>query len=287
MESFNKEKTTVNYDQLDDLVRKFQKIFNILVPVITVIFSLLVVSIIIKIQGGSIVLAYSSLFESAFGNLNNIGNSLNRAIPLIMTGLGIAIAARANIMNLGAEGQIIFGGIFATVVAVNFQGIPPSNSCSPLFIGPGFLGGVFWAFIPGYFNAKHNTNIIITAILLNDIAIGVLRALVQGPLKEANGFAPQSAQIVTSAHLPLILSGSRLHLGIAIALVLAIIAHFVLFRTPVGLNNRILGGNPILARHSGMNVVTMPNTTGFNSGWLSGNGWCQCGGEIMGSQHPP
>ncbi len=280
MEKLDNQVTTVNYDKLDELVRKFQKIFNIFVPIFAFLVSLIVVGIIIKIQGGSIIVAYSSLFKSAFGNLNSIGNSLSRAVPLIMAGLGIAIAARANIINLGAEGQIIVGGIFATYVGINLQGLPPVLHIT-LCLLAGFIGGALCAFLPGHFNAKHNTNIIITAMLLNDITIGILGALVQGPMKEVGGFAPQSAQIAMSARLPMFIPGSRVHVGIIIALVLAVIAHFVLFKTPIGLETRILGGNPLVAKHSGMQVIGMQIMLVLIAGGLAGMGGAM---EIMGSQ---
>lgn len=280
MENLENQTSTVNYDKLDELVRKFQKVFNILVPIIAFVVSLIVVGIIIKIQGGSIIVAYSSLFRSSFGDLNSLGNSLSRAVPLIMAGLGIAIAARANIINLGAEGQIIFGGIFATYVGIHLQGLPPIIHI-PLCLLAGFIGGALWAFIPGYFNAKHNTNIIITAMLLNDIAIGVLGALVHGPLKEVGGFSPQSAQIAVSARLPMFIPGSRVHIGIIIALVIAVIAHYILFKTPRGLETRILGGNPVVAKHSGMQVISMQIMLVLIAGGLAGAGGAM---EIMGSQ---
>lgn len=279
MEKLDNQVTTVNYDKLDELVRKFQKIFNIIVPIFAFLVSLFVVGIIIKIQGGSIIVAYSSLFTSAFGNLNSIGNSLSRAVPLIMAGLGIAIAARANIINLGAEGQIIVGGIFATYVGINLQGLPPVLHIT-LCLLAGFIGGALCAFLPAYFNAKHNTNIIITAMLLNDITIGILGALVQGPMKEA-GYSPQTAQIAMSARLPMFIPGSRVHIGIIIALVLAVIAHFVLFKTPIGLETRILGGNPLVAKHSGMQVIAMQIILVLIAGGLAGMGGAM---EIMGSQ---
>jgi ABC-type uncharacterized transport system permease subunit len=271
----------VNYDRLDQLVRKFEKIFNILVPFIAIIISLLVVGLIIALQGGSPLLAYASLFNSAFGSAYGIATSLNIAVPLILVGLGIALAARAGIINLGGEGQIIIGGVFGTIVATQLQGLPPILHIS-LSILAGFIGGALWAFVPGYFYAKHGTNIIITTMLLNDIAIGVLGALVKGPMKEPPGYYPQSAVVFATAKLPVILANTRLHAGLIIALVLAIISYVLIFKTPFGHDIRTIGENPTVAKHSGMKVFKIQIISMLLAGGLAGMGGAI---EILGSQH--
>ncbi len=275
------EPAQVNYEQLDLLIRKFENIFYILVPVMAVLISLVVVGIFIVIQNASPLVAYASLFKSSFGSLYDVSNSLNRAVPLILTGLGIAVAARAGIMNLGGEGQIILGGIFATVVAVNLYWLP-SALLIPLSIFAGALGGALWAFVPGFFYAKHGTNIIITTILLNDIAIGILGMLVKGPMKEAGGYAPQSAVVALSAKLPFLIDSTRLHVGILIAVVLVLLTQVLVFRSSAGHEIRTIGENPNFARHSGVNVKTMQIWLMLGAGALAGVAGSV---EILGSQH--
>ncbi len=272
---------TASYDRLDTLVRKFERIFNFLVPVAAILLALVVVGILIAIQGASPFEAYAALFESAFGSAYNIANTLNITTPLLLTGLGIALAARAGIINLGGEGQIIFGGIFATLAGTSFPGIPAALHI-PVTLLAGFLGGMLWSAIPGYFFAKHGTNFMITTILLNDIAIGIVNWLVKGPLVEPPGFQPQSAMLANTARLPIILPNTRMHLGIVLALFLALAAYVLIYKTSFGHDLRALGENPLAAKHSGINIVSMQFIIVLVAGGLAGLAGAS---EIMGSQY--
>ena len=269
-----------NYAHLDLLVRKYEKIFNVGVPAVAVLVSLLVVGILIVAQGSAPLDAYAALFSSAFGSPYAIATSLNIATPLILTGLGIALAARGGIINLGGEGQIIFGGVAGTLAALNLQGLPPALHIG-LSVLAGFLGGAAWALVPGYFYARYGTNIIITTILLNDIAIGILGALVKGPMKEP-GYYPQTAEVGLTAQLPIILPRTQLHAGILIAVVLVVIVYLFLFRTPAGFDLRAIGENPTAAKHSGIRVFRMQILSMLLAGGLAGMAGAV---EILGSQY--
>lgn len=274
---------SASYDRLDQLVRRFEKLFNILIPVVAILVSLLIGGIIIIAQGASPIEAYAALLQGAFGGAYNLSNSLVMATPLILTGLGIALAARCGIINLGGEGQIVMGGIFATFIGTlpQLQGLP-----APLYIIlcllAAFFGGALWAVVPGYFFAKHGVNFMITTMLLNDIANGIITALVQGPMKEAGKFAPQSAQVAAAARLPILIKGTRLHMGFLLALLLAAVSFIILFKTPFGHDLRTLGENPTAARHSGINVFTMQMAIVIFAGGLAGMAGSV---EILGSQY--
>ena len=274
---------SASYDRLDQLVRQFEKVFNILIPVVAIVVSLLIGSIIILAQGASPLEAYAALVQGAFGGAYNLSNSLVMATPLILTGLGIALAARCGIINLGGEGQIVMGGIFATFVGTlpQLQGLP-APVYVPLCLLAAFLGGALWAAVPGYFFARHGVNFMITTMLLNDIANGIITALVQGPMKEADKFAPQSAQVAVSARLPILFSGTRLHAGFLLAVILAALAFFVLFKTPFGHDLRTLGENPTAARHAGIHVFGMQMVIVILAGGLAGMAGSA---EILGSQY--
>ena len=272
---------SAGYDRLDTLVRKFERIFNFLVPIAAVILALVVVGIIIAVQGASPLQAYAALFESAFVGPYNLANTLNTATPLLLCGLGIALAARAGIINLGGEGQIIMGGIFATMAGTSFPGIPAALHV-PVCLLAGFLGGMVWSFVPGWFFAKHGTNFMITTILLNDIAGGIISWLVKGPMVEPPGYTPQSPLIADTARLPLIWEGTRLYPGIFIGLALAVVAWVLLYKTSLGHDIRALGENPIAARHSGINIVGLQILVVLIAGGLAGMAGAT---EIMGSQY--
>ena len=271
------------YEKLDKDVRKFERIFSFTVPVLAIIVSLAFVSIIIVWQKANPFEAFGALFSGAFGNPYSLGSSLNVAAPLIFSGVGIALAARGGIINLGAEGQIIFGGIFATLAATQISGIPAVVHV-PLCLLVGFLGGALWAFVPAFFNARFGTNVMITTMLMNDIAMGICATLVKGPMMEKGGFAYQSEKVAESAKLPLLFTslGSRLHLGFVVAVICAVIAYFVLFKSPVGHDIRVLGENPVVARHSGMSVLYTKILVLVIAGGLAGMGGA-C--EILGAQY--
>lgn len=274
---------SAGYDRLDQLVRKFEQVFNILIPVVAIIVSLLIGSVIIIAQGASPLEAYAALLQGAFGDAYNLSNSLVMATPLILTGLGIALAARCGIINLGGEGQIVMGGIFATFVGTlpQLQGLP-AVVYIPICLLAAFLGGALWALVPGYFFARHGVNFMITTMLLNDIANGIITALVQGPMKEPDKFAPQSAQVAASARLPIMFSGTRLHMGFLLALILAVAVFIVLFKTSYGHDLRTLGENPVAARHSGINVFSMQMLIVIVAGGLAGMAGSA---EILGAQY--
>lgn len=146
----------------------------------------------------------------------------------------------------------------------------------------GFAGGALWAFIPGYFYAYRGTNILITTILLNEIAIGILATLVNGPLKEPPGFYAQSAVIAPTAQLPLILSRTPLHAGFLLAILLAVGTYVLIFRTPLGFDIRAIGENPTAAKHSGIRVIGIQILCMLLAGGMAGLAGAT---EILGTQY--
>lgn len=263
------------------MVRKYERIFAVLVPIMAILISLLVVGILIVVQGASPLSAYGSLLQSAFGSRYALATSLKTATPLILVGLGIALAARGGIINLGGEGQIIFGGIFASLVGI-YLPIPSPILHSVLCVLAGFAGGALWAFIPGYFYAHRGINIIVTTVLLNEIAIGILATLVNGPLKEPPGFYVQSAQVAQTAQLPIILARTPLHAGFALAIVLAVVMYVLNFRTPLGFEIRAIGENTVVAKHSGIRVIQTQILAMLLAGGMAGLAGAS---EILGTQY--
>lgn len=271
---------SLSLDRLDRMAKRFERLFVFLVPLAAILSALAVVALIILAVGESPIAAYKSLLTGAFGTGYDLANSLNRATPLILVGLGVAFAFRGGLLNIGGEGQIMMGGLFATVVGIYAQGLPAWLHI-PLTLLAGFVGGALWGLVPGYFYAKYGTNIIITAILMNDIAIGIVSALVKGPLQEPPGHFPQSPMIQLSAKLPLIVPEIRLHAGLLVGLVLAVLLYFLLFRSPFGYQIRTVGENLTAAKYSGMKVFGIQILIMVISGGLAGLAGTV---EILGSQ---
>lgn len=270
-----------DFDRLDILVRRFEHLFSFMVPVLAVLSAMALISVLIFTLGQSPLEAYKALFIGSFGSVYDIANSLNRAAPLILVGLGVAIAFRGGVFNIGGEGQIMMGGIAASAVAIYIKGLPMYIHI-PLVLIAGFIGGAIWGMIPGYFYAKYKTNLIITTIMLNDIALGILSTLVKGPMVEPPGYYPQTPLVQDSSILPLIWPGTRLHAGLIIALIMAVVLYIILFKTPFGYEIRAVGENAVAAKHAGINVFRNQIMLMVISGGLGGLAGTV---EIIGAQY--
>ena len=260
---------------------RFEWLFSTVVPVLAVIAGLLAAGILIAIAGVNPVEAYTALFQGAFGSAYAAATSLNRAVPLILAGLGVAFAFRCGMWNIGAEGQIYIGGLCATLAGLYLAGLPVYIHL-PLALLAGFLGGAAWSGIAGYLRARHNINEIISTIMMNYIAIYIVGAMVRGPIQEPPGFYPHSPEVAPSAILPIVWPGTRLHAGIVLALLAAGFIYVLLWRTTVGYEVRTVGANVLAARHAGMKVIWVQVLAMLISGGLAGLAGTA---EILGAQY--
>lgn len=226
--------------------------------------------------------AYLGLLEGAVGGPSAISESLLRATPLIFTGLAVALGFRSGLFNIGAEGQIYIGALFATIVGVNFIGLPIFVHL-PLAVLAGFVGGAVWGFLPGILKARTGAHEVITTIMLNYVSYLVVDLSLRQPLIQVPGRDdPISRVIDPSATLPLILSDQRLHWGLLLALVAAVAVWWLLFRSTKGFEFRAVGLNPSAARYAGMNIGRTIVLTMIISGGLAGLAGA---GEILGTNH--
>ncbi|WP_227764913.1 ABC transporter permease [Zhaonella formicivorans] len=276
-------KEEINISRLN--IKKRQKenksVFGIFAPFIAVVLALLVGALIIAMAGASPLYAYQWLLYGAFGSLNSFSETLIKTTPLLISGLGLAIAFRSNMISIGAEGQIIMGGLFATLAGLYITGLP-AVVMIPLLIIAGFIGGAIWGAIPGLLKAKLGVSEIINTIMLNYIALYFVNYLLDIPLREPPGYFPQSAQIVKEAWLPVILPGTRLHAGFLLGLLLVVAYYFLMFRLPLGYKIRAVGLNPHAARYGGINVERNMVIAMALSGGLAGIAGMS---EIAGVQH--
>ena len=223
-----------------------------LFPLVAILMSLIISAIIISALGFSWTHAYRSLLEGAYGNLRNIGETLIRTIPLIFTGLSFAIGRRCGLINLGAEGQVHMGALFATFVGVNFYGLPAAIHL-PFAIIAGMVGGGLLGLLIAWLKNRFGASELITGIMFNHIAILLVSYFVStGPLRD--GDFPHSARMFDSARLPIILDGTRLHAGMYIALLAVLFFYIFLWKTSKGYEIRAAGLNPGAAEYSGINV---------------------------------
>lgn len=226
---------------------------SLLGPIGALVLAFLAAAIVIILSGANPLVAYKSMLSGAFGSTQCIAETLVKTTPLLLCGLGLTIAYRAGLVSIGSEGQMIMGGLFATLAGIYLKGLP-SIVLIPIVMLAGILGGAIWAGIPGYLKAKLGVSEVINTIMLNYIAIYLISYLLDGPIKEPGGYFPQSAQIIKGAWLPYVIQGTRLHIGIIFAIVSILIVYFILWRSPLGFQMRAVGYNQTAAKNNGIKI---------------------------------
>jgi general nucleoside transport system permease protein len=244
---------------------------KLLRPTIAILISLLIGALILLLAGYDVGKAFASLWLGTFRNLFSITSTINRSSPLIFVGLAVAIAFRGSVFNIGAEGQLLMGAVFATVIGVTFTTLP-GIVLIPLMIIAGALGGALWGFIPGFLKAKYEVSEVITTIMFNYIALYFIGYLVRGPMRDPARAEPQSHTIAEQGFLPSILPGTRLHFGYFLGILFAVLLFYLLFKTFVGYEVRAVGFNRDAARCGGISVEKTVTATMLISGGLAGIG---------------
>jgi len=213
--------------------------------------ALVVTSVALALGGYDVGEAFAALWRGAFGSEQAIASfTLKRSVPLLLTGLAVALAFRAGIWNIGAEGQLYAGAVAGFTVGLIGGGLP-SFVLIPLVLLASLLAGAAWAALPTIMKLKGGTNEVITTLLLNFVAINLTAWLVQGALQEPRGVYNESAPLPESAHLPILWGETDLHVGFALEVVLAV-GLWVVFRfTRAGFLVRAIGEGPAAARITG------------------------------------
>lgn len=203
--------------------------------------------------------------------VNPFLESLVQTTPYIFAGLACALGFRAGLFNIGVEGQLFMGGIFATYVGYSITTLP-AYLHMPLAFFAGALGGAIWGIIPGILKATTGGNEVINCIMMNYISYRLVSWLLTGPMtRPGTGGMPLSPVIQKTAYIPqFFASPIRFHLGFFIALLFAFIVWWVLFKTTWGLNLRTVGANPRAAKYAGLNISKVTIIGMAMSGALAG-----------------
>lgn len=236
---------------------------------LAILMALVIAALIILISGKSPVIAFEAMFSGAFGSLDSFSEVLVRTIPYLLAGLGLTVCYRTGLVSIGAEGQMIMGGLAATVVGIYLGGLP-RLILLPLVILAAMIAGGIWSAIAGYFKATRGVSEVIITIMLNYAATYILLYLLDGPLREPPGYYPQSAVLSENAHLSVILTGTRLHSGFVFAVIGAVLVYFLLWKMPLGFQMRAVGFNPVAAKTSGIGVAKNMVLAMFLAGTLTG-----------------
>ncbi|WP_324764360.1 ABC transporter permease (plasmid) [Sinorhizobium meliloti] len=226
---------------------------TIIQPVAAVVVALACGAALLAFNGYEARAVIDVMVLGVFQDTRSIAEILLKATPLILIGVGLCVAFRCSIWNIGAEGQFYAGAIAATAVGVSFDGLS-AWVYVPLVMLAGALAGAAWAAIAGLLKVYFRASEIVTTIMLNYIAIIMTSYLVTGPLRDAAAAYPQSARLVQEAWMPRILPKTRLHIGILVALALAVVMYVFLFRSTRGYALRVVGISPDAARYAGISV---------------------------------
>ncbi|HYN83131.1 MAG TPA: ABC transporter permease [Gemmatimonadaceae bacterium] len=199
-----------------------------------------------------------------------LGDVLVRATPLILAGLAVAVAFQGGVLNIGAEGQLLIGACTSTAVSLKLgSSLGPVAIVVALIIG--MLAGALWAAIAAELTNRFHVLEVISTIMLNFVALYLISFLVRGPLQEPTKIYPQTSTIAPSAQLPVILEGTRLHIGFILAIAAGLLAWWGVRNTAAGFRLRLTGANPRAARIAGMiNVERTTRNVFLISGALAG-----------------
>ena len=227
-------------------------------PILAVIGALAIGALLLWMLGANPWQAYGVLVRGALGNLSGIAQTLTKATPLLLVGLGICIAFRGGVINIGGEGQIIVGALAASAVALALP-TRPGYLLLPLTLIGGTIAGGLWGGVPGILKARLNVNEILSTVMMNQIALQLMNFLLRGPMLDPEQVAagtniPQSAALPESVWLTRLIPRTLLHSGLILALVLAVLVYLLLWRTTIGYRIRAVGRNRNASRYAGIPV---------------------------------
>ena len=270
------------------IVRRYFDLQPVLVPICAILLAVFAGGVIILLVGENPFTAYWSLLRGMFGSWDRVAASLGRSTPFIGAALAVAFAFRAGLFNIGVEGQLLVGATVAAWVGTwdTVHDLPGPAAVVVVLVA-GTLGGAVYGLIPGVLKVRTGAHEVITTIMLNNIALILVRWLVNSTdplvLRDENASVARSASIAEGAHLPRFVDSSPpLHLGFVIMLCLCVFVWFVLQRTTKGFEIRMVGANPHASRYAGVGVsLVIVLVMGMAGGFAGLAG----AGEIAGTSH--
>lgn len=263
---------------------------------IALLAAMLVSAVLLVALNADPIQAYVSMFQGAFGTENAFAETIVKAIPLLFVGIGVCIAFRGGVTNIGGEGQMIAGAVVGTATALALTNAPGIVSIIASLTA-GFLAGALYGGLAGFLKAYFGVNEILSTIMLNQIAFLLMNFVLNGPLLDpteiGTNHIPKTAKIAQAAQLPRlsialpeavynafqglgyggnadIFGKTRLHFGLILAVVLAFIVYMLLWRTTIGYRIRAVGQNERAARYAGINVKRQMMLAMFLAGGCAG-----------------
>ncbi|GGF81462.1 ABC transporter permease [Paenibacillus albidus] len=238
-------------------------------PILSVVLALVLCAIFIAANGMSPITVYERMFRGAFGTAYGFTETMVKAIPLLLCGLGIAVAYRISVWNIGAEGQLTVGAMAATAVTIYCPGLSSFWSIL-LMLLLGIAAGALWGLMTAVPRTHFGVNELITSLMLNYVALLALDYVVFGPWKDPKGFNFPGSPMFTAAQSLPVLGSTRLHIGLVFGLV-AVLIYFLMIRfTRWGYELKLMGANPAAARYAGIHIKRHIIIVMLISGGLAG-----------------
>lgn len=240
-------------------------------PLVAVAIALALSGVLIAIAGANPLQAYYEMLKGAFGSRLSISETLTRTTPLVLTGLAAAVAFRSRLWNIGGEGQFYVGALCAAWLGHSIAAVLPPVLAIPVMMIAGMIAGALLLLGPVILRIRFGVDEVVTTLLLNFIVLLFVSMMIEGPLKDPLAFGwPQSVAVSNDVMLPKLLSRSRLHIGLLIAIAAAIIIYVVQSRTVFGVKSRAAGLNAAAASFAGISLGSTLLVVACISGALAG-----------------
>lgn len=242
-----------------------EKRLMVLTPILAIVAALIIGAIIIACLGKNPITGYAAMLKGSLGDMAKIAKTLERACPLIFTGLCATFAYKCGVFNLGGEGQFIMGGCATAFVLFGLKLDGPAGLLLGLLAG--IVAGGIWALLPGVLKIKRGLNEMITTIMLNYVALYFMEYIFKNLYSDNS--LPKTLAVPRSARLPELMG---VHVGVLIAILLGVLVWYVMFRTSFGFKIRAVGMNPVASRVNGFPVMRLMLLAFIISGALAGLG---------------
>lgn len=226
---------------------------NMFVSLISILAALILCALFILFNGMNPITVYVKMLQGAFGSSFGISETLVKATPLLLCGLGVAIAYRISIWNIGAEGQFLLGAIGATAITIYFPQLP-GILYIPLMLIVGIASGALWGLLTAIPRTYFQVNELITSLMLNYVALLLLDYFVFGPWRDPEGFNFPGTPIFSPSQLLATIGDTRLHIGLFLAVLAVVLFSFLMLKTRWGYELRLLGANPSAAKYAGIRI---------------------------------
>ncbi len=236
--------------------------------VAAVLLALITGGVLLAIAGADPITSYADVITGTFGSRFDISLLLTEVVPLVIVGLGLAVAFRSRVWNIGAEGQFVIGALVGGAFALNVPIANPVIMVALVGVVAATAGAGF-GWIVGFLRARWNVNEVISSLLLNYIGIFTLNYAVRKPLRDPVGFQPVSESLPDVARLPDV-PGFRVHIGLLVALTLVPLVAYVIRRTPFGFHTLMMGLNPDATAAAGVKTSRLVTRVMMISGGLAG-----------------